>query len=95
MNSSSWYGLGRCHMIKSNFKAAIEALEETTKQSIALQPIYWAARRVKALAHLELKEFEKPFLSINFSPPDNFQRKTLILNIWLWLGLTLVKPILH
>ena len=80
MNSSSWYGLGRCHMIKSNFKAAIEALEETTKQSIALQPIYWAARRVKALAHLELKEFEKAifeyklFTSRQFSKEDtNFK----------------------
>ncbi|MBK9270926.1 MAG: tetratricopeptide repeat protein [Saprospiraceae bacterium] len=59
MNASSWYGVGRCLMLKKEYSAAAEAFDETTKQSIALQPIYWAARRVKGMAHLQLKEFDK------------------------------------
>lgn len=46
-------------MIKNDFKGAIASLEETTKQSIALQSIYWAARRVKGNCHLELNQFNE------------------------------------
>ncbi len=66
MNASSWYGVGRCLMLKKKYQEAIDAFEETTKQSIALQPIYWAARRFKGLAHMELKEFEKAATEYKF-----------------------------
>jgi len=76
MNASSWYGIGRCLMLKKEFQAAVEAFDETTKQSIALQPIYWAARRFKGLGHLELKEFDKAatefkFFTARAYPKDN------------------------
>ena len=59
MNASSHYGLARAYMIKKEFQSAIQSLEDTIKHSIALQPIYWAARRVKAECHLALKQYDK------------------------------------
>ncbi|MEP7196652.1 MAG: tetratricopeptide repeat protein [Saprospiraceae bacterium] len=59
MNSSAFYGIARTLMIKHKYEEAIQNLEETTKCSIALQPIYWAARRSKGFSHLELKEYDK------------------------------------
>lgn len=72
MNASSWYGKGRCLMLKKNYQEAVEAFDETTRQSIALQPIYWAARRVKGVAHLELKEFEKAANEFKFFTSRNY-----------------------
>ncbi len=59
MNAPSHYGLGRSYMIKKDYEKAISCFEEAIKQSIALQPIHWASRRVKGNCHLELKQFEK------------------------------------
>ncbi len=59
MNASSHYGLARTLMVKKEFKEAIHCLDETTKQSIALQSIYWAARRIKGNCHLELNQFKE------------------------------------
>ncbi len=59
LNSSAHYGLGRTLMIKKKFAEAIPCFEETCKSSIALQSIYWAARRSKGMCHLELKEYDK------------------------------------
>jgi Tfp pilus assembly protein PilF len=82
MNASSHYGLARAYMITKEYKLAISSLEETTKHSIALQPIYWAARRVKAECHLALKEYDKSafeyklFTARNFTPEDpNFKHQ--------------------
>lgn len=80
MNASSHYGLARALMIKKDLEGAIQSLEETTRQSIALQPLYWAARRVKGNCHLELNQFDKAafeyklFTSRNFTEEDvNFK----------------------
>lgn len=76
MNASSHYGLARALMMKKEYELCINSLEETTKHSIALQPIYWAARRVKAECHLALKQYElaafeyKLFAARNFAPTD-------------------------
>ncbi|MDQ3140836.1 MAG: tetratricopeptide repeat protein [Bacteroidota bacterium] len=84
MNSSSHYGLGRTYMVKNDFELAIQCFEDTTKQSIALQPIYWAARRVKGQCHMELKQYDKAafeyklFTSRQFATEDsNFKHVSL------------------
>jgi tetratricopeptide (TPR) repeat protein len=84
MNASSLYGLGRALIVKKNFTEAIAALDETIKHSIPLQPLYWAARRVKANCLLELKDFEKAefeyrlFTSRTFIPTDpNYKHLSL------------------
>lgn len=57
-NSSAWFGLAKCKARKGDTKEAIKALEKVIKNSLALQPIYWKARRVKAECHIELGEME-------------------------------------
>lgn len=72
MNASAHYGLARALMIKKDLEAAILSLEEATKQSIALQPLYWAARRVKGNCHLELNQFEKAAFEYKLFTSRNF-----------------------
>ncbi|NOT37066.1 MAG: hypothetical protein HOP11_06790 [Saprospiraceae bacterium] len=74
LNSSAHYGLARSLMIKHQYVEAIESLEETTKSSIALQSIYWAARRTKGYCHLELKEYDKAINEFRLVSTRNFDK---------------------
>jgi len=55
---TAYYWRARVHMAKEDWQKAIEDLEMTTKKAIALQPIYWKARRRKAHCHVQKEEFE-------------------------------------
>ncbi|MBK7340213.1 MAG: tetratricopeptide repeat protein [Saprospiraceae bacterium] len=59
MNASAYYGLGRAYAIKNQWNEAIQNMEETCKHSVALQPLYWTARRFKAQCHMELNDYER------------------------------------
>ncbi|MBK8954009.1 MAG: tetratricopeptide repeat protein [Saprospiraceae bacterium] len=72
MNASSHYGIGRTLMIKKDFASALENFDNAIKQSIALQPLHWAARRAKGNCHLELKEFEKAKFEFKLIVAKNF-----------------------
>ncbi|MBK7357987.1 MAG: tetratricopeptide repeat protein [Saprospiraceae bacterium] len=93
MNASSHYGLARSLMIKNDLEGAISALEEATKQSIALQPLYWASRRVKGNCHLELNQFDKAafeyklFITRNF--PENDPNLKYLSKTWFNYGKSL------
>ena len=50
-----YLGRAKVHIHNKDFKAAIADLEQTIKNSIPLQPIYWIARHLKAACHLKLK----------------------------------------
>lgn len=56
---NAYYGRARIHMINEDIDSAIEDFDRTLKKSIALQAIYWKARRMKANCHIEKGEFEK------------------------------------
>lgn len=58
-NAAAWFGLAKCYARKEAYDEAIEALEQSIRQSLALQPIYWKSRRVKAECHLAKSEMEK------------------------------------
>ncbi len=75
LNASAHYGLARTLMIKAKFAEAISSFDETTKSSIALQPIYWAARRTKGYCHLELKEFDKAIAEFKLVTARNFTKE--------------------
>ena len=53
--------LGRAEVLiqEENWKEAIDDLEKAIKLSVALQAIYWNARRQKAICHMHENEFEK------------------------------------
>lgn len=57
-NSAAWFGLAKAKARKGDTREAIQALEKAIKNSLALQPIYWKARRFKAECHIEAGEME-------------------------------------
>ena len=57
--SEAHYGIAKLHMRKEEWAEAMPYIENTIKNSIALQGIHWQARRSKAEIHMKLKEFKK------------------------------------
>jgi len=53
---TSYYGRAKVHMIEENWEEAIADFNQALKKSVALQPVYWKARRHKAACHLKLKQ---------------------------------------
>ena len=53
---SSYYWRAKVHIRNEDLESAISDLDMTTKKAIALQPIYWKARRLKARCHKERGE---------------------------------------
>lgn len=53
--------LGRAEVLihEENWQEAITDLDKAIKLSVALQPIYWHARRLKSICHMNEKEFDK------------------------------------
>ena len=85
---NSFYGRAKVHVIKEEYDKAIADFDKAIVKSIALQPIYWKARRLKAEIHIKLKQFEKAefdlklFTKRHFTPDNpNFvwRRKALFL----------------
>ncbi len=79
---TAYYGRAKVYIINKEWEKAIEDLELGLKKSIALQTMYWKARRLKAQCHFELKQYDKAafdlklFVNRKFSPEDsNFKHK--------------------
>lgn len=58
-NPFAYYGLAKVYILQKSFQKAIDNLEIVCKKSLALQPIYWKARRLKADCHLKLGQNDK------------------------------------
>lgn len=58
-NPFAYYGKALVYLKNEEIEDAIENLELTLKKSVALQDIYWQARRLKAECHMKLKQYEK------------------------------------
>lgn len=56
---AAYFWRAKLHMRNNDFDKAIEDFDSTTKKAIALQPVYWQARLLKAKCHLSRKEYEK------------------------------------
>ena len=57
--ASAYYWRAKVHMRKEEWQDAIADLNLATRKAIALQPIYWKARRRKAYCHFRLEEYEQ------------------------------------
>jgi tetratricopeptide (TPR) repeat protein len=55
---TAYFGRARVHMINKDWEKAIEDFNNTLKKSIALQPIYWKSRKLKAQCHIHMKEWD-------------------------------------
>jgi len=55
---NSYFGRARVHLINKDWQLAADDFNQTLKKSIALQPIYWKARKLKAECHMKLKQYD-------------------------------------
>lgn len=56
---TAYYGRAKVHMLNKDFQEAVDDFNQALKKSIALQPVYWKARRLKAQCHLKLKQLDE------------------------------------
>jgi tetratricopeptide (TPR) repeat protein len=63
---TAYYGRAKVHILEKNYQEAIDDLEESTRYSIALQAVYWKAKRIKAECHIKLKQWEKAAFDLKF-----------------------------
>lgn len=74
--SEAHFGIAKLHMRKEEWEEAMPYVENTIKNSIALQSIHWQGRRAKADIHMKLKQykeaaFELKLLSIRHFTENN------------------------
>ncbi len=70
---SAYYGRGKVFMLEENWEEAIEDFETATRYAIALQSVYWKARRLKAQCHIKLKQWEKAEFDLKFLSKRSFE----------------------
>ncbi|MEN0051440.1 MAG: tetratricopeptide repeat protein [Bacteroidota bacterium] len=58
-NAKPYYGRAMIKIFQEDLAGAIEDLDKAIKKSIALEPIYWNARKIKGECHIKLEEFNK------------------------------------
>lgn len=73
-NPMPYYGLAKVDIVNKAFQSAIDNLETTCKKSLALQPIYWKARRLKADCHFKLEQFEKAEFDLKLFTKRKFEK---------------------
>jgi tetratricopeptide (TPR) repeat protein len=81
-NPAAYYGRAKVHMINGDYAQAVSDFDMATKKSIALQDIYWKARRLKADCHIELKEFDKAAFDLKLLFNRNFPKESAN-NYWI------------
>jgi tetratricopeptide (TPR) repeat protein len=69
---TSYYGRAKVHLLEENYQLAIDYLTMATKYSIALQTVYWKAKRIKADCHMKLKQWEKAAFDLKFFSKRKF-----------------------
>ncbi len=71
-----YVGLAKIKMIEKDYNSALIHLTSGVKNSIPLMPIYWQARRMRVLCHMELKQHAetlgdlKAFCNRHFNEDD-------------------------
>lgn len=63
---TAYYGRAKVHILEENYQAAVDDLENATKKAIALQTVYWKAKRLKAECHIKLKQYDKAAFDLKF-----------------------------
>ena len=73
-NPFGYLGLAKVHIQKEEYQDAIDNLEEACKKSLALQSIYWKARRLKADCHFKIKQFDKAEFDLKLFTKRPFEK---------------------
>lgn len=76
-NAEALVGRGRLHMMRKEYEKAIADLDQATKKSIALQSVYWVARRLKAECHIKLKQYKEAAFDLRLFTKRKFAKDDL------------------
>lgn len=83
-NAAAYMGLGRIKFDQKKFKDAALNFEMATKSAVALQPIYWVARRHKAKSHIKLKEYDKAAFDLKLFTNRKFKEDDINYSFRQW-----------
>ena len=72
-NADAYLGRARVLLSQEHYDNALLDLEQATKKSIALQPVYWIARRLKADTYLRLKDYPKAEFELKLFTKRSFK----------------------
>ncbi|MEL7120640.1 MAG: tetratricopeptide repeat protein [Bacteroidota bacterium] len=74
-HAQAYYGRALVHIVREEYDNAIVDLEMASKRSIPLQPIYWAARRMKSECHLAIEDFSGAARELKFFTDKVFDKE--------------------
>lgn len=72
-NPHAYFGRAKIHSLNNDHEAAIADFEKALKTSVALQPLYWKARRRKGEIHMKLKQWEKAAFDLKLCSNRKFK----------------------
>lgn len=73
-NPAAYYGRAKVHVINEDYDKAVLDFDFATKKSIALQSIYWKARRLKSECHVKLKQYTKAAFDLKLFSNRKFEK---------------------
>lgn len=76
-NADALVGRGRLYMMRKEWEKAISDLDQATKKSLALQEVYWIARRLKATCHINLKQYKEAEFDLRLFTRRKFDEKDI------------------
>jgi tetratricopeptide (TPR) repeat protein len=59
LNAKAFYGRGRLNMIEEKWDEAVADFDSASKKSLAVEPLFWMAKRKKAEALIEAKRYDE------------------------------------
>lgn len=72
-NANAYCGRARIYLQDKKFPEAIQDLIQATSRSLALQPIYWTATRMRGECYLQLKNYDKAIFDLKLFCNRTFQ----------------------
>ena len=76
-NAEALVGRGRLYIMRKEWEKAIADLDQATKKSIALQSVYWVARRLKAECHIQLKQWTEAAFDLRLFTRRKFAKDNI------------------
>ncbi len=72
--ASAYYGRARVSTIQGKIAESIEDFDNAIKKSVALETIHWKSRRLKGMAHMELKEYSSAMFELKLFVNRKFKK---------------------
>lgn len=73
-NPHSHFGRAKVNLVEKRYEDAIVDFDNALKTSVALQGLYWKARRLKAKAHIALEQWDKAAFDLKLFTNKKFKK---------------------